>query len=488
VKTAKRLLLILGVAILALAAALAVNTMRLDAQPLGQKPAPGPVDAAAVQRLSEAVRIATISTDGAPPAPQALAAFHAFLERSFPRVHVALKREQVAGGSLFYTWEGSDPSAPALLLAAHQDVVPIDAGSETRWSHLPFAGVVRDGFIWGRGTLDDKGSLLAILEAVERLLASGHRPRQTVYLAFGHDEERGGTGAMAMAAILEERGARLGLVLDEGASVIDGVIAGVDPPVAMIGVADKGYVSIEIVATGPGGHSSQPTADNPAVRVARAVTAITDSPMPARTGDAVDGLLDAIAPYTNGAMRVALANRWLTAPLIKRQLLASPTSAAALRTTTAATIIQTGTKENVLPQRARAVVNHRILPGETIKTVLAHDRAAVDDAQVSLRPLPRGFDPSPTVSKDGVEYQRLASAIRDTFPEAVVAPGMVLAATDLRHYRGLAGSPLMFGPLVLGPKDLERIHGNDERIAIADYMRAIAFYERLISGSPQPDN
>ena len=462
--------------------------MRLESEWLGKQPAPPPVDAAAVQRLSQALQIRTVSTEAASPSPQVLAEFHAFLVRSFPRVHAQLKREEVVGGSLLYMWPGSDPSAPALLLTAHQDVVPVEAGSEGKWSAAPFSGAVANGFVTGRGAIDDKGSLMAILEAAERLLARGYRPRQTVYLAFGHDEERGGTGAAAMAALLKQRGANIGLALDEGFAVLDGVIGGVNAPIAMIGVAEKGYMSVELTATGAGGHSSMPSNDNAAVRISRAVDRLAENQMPARLDGPTAAMFDGIAPYSDGTMRVALANQWLLGSLVKRQLLASPDTAAAIRTTTAPTIVSAGTKDNVLPQTARAVVNHRILPGDTVESVLAHDRRVIGDPNVRVRALAPAHNPSRAVSTRSPEYQSLASVIRASFPEAAVAPGLVLGATDGRHYEGVARGVLRFSPITMRKADLARFHGNDERIGIANYMRAITFYERLISASPQPDN
>ena len=420
--------------------------------------------------------------------PESLAAFHQFLERSFPLVHSKLKREDVAGGSLLYTWQGTDPSAPALLLTAHQDVVPVEAGSESKWSAPPFSGAIANGFVIGRGAIDDKGSLMAILEATERLLARGYRPRQTIYLAFGHDEERGGTGAMAMAALLKQRGANIGLALDEGFAVLDGVIAGVNAPIAMIGVAEKGYVSVELTATGQGGHSSMPSNDNAAVRISRAVERLADQPMPARLEGPTAAMFDGIAPHSGGTMRFALANRWLLGPLVKSQLLASPDTAAAIRTTTAPTILRAGTKDNVLPQSARAVINHRILPGDTIDSVLAYDRHVIDDPKVQVRALPPAHNPSQPVLTESAEYQRLAITIRASFPEAALSPGLVLGATDGRHYEGVSRAVLRFSPITMRKADVARFHGNDERIGIADYMRSIAFYERLISASPPPDS
>ena len=361
--------------------------------------------------------------------------------------------------------------------------MPVEPGSEGKWSAPPYSGAVTNGFVIGRGTIDDKGSLMAILEAAERLLARGHRPPQTIYLAFGHDEERGGTGAKSMAALLKQRGANIGLALDEGYAVLDGVIAGVTAPVAMIGVAEKGYVSVELTSAGAGGHSSMPSANNAAVRIATAVDKLAKNQMPARINGPTAAMFDGIAPYSDGTMRVALANRWLTGPLVRRQLLDGPDTAAALRTTTALTILSAGTKDNVLPQSARAVVNHRILPGDTIESVLAHDRQVIDDPRVQLRALPTRHNPSRPVSTASAEYQRVAAAIRVTFPEAAIAPGLVLGATDGRHYEGVAKGVLRFAPFRMKKSDLARFHGNDERIAIADYMRAIGFYERLMMSS-----
>jgi carboxypeptidase PM20D1 len=479
----KRIGLTVLAALTLLAAVLAINTARLERQPLG-KPLPAPpLDRPAVARLAAAIRIPTISTEAGPAAPATLDAFHAHLAASYPRVHAQLRLEKVGGHSLLFTWAGTDPRAPALLLAAHQDVVPIEGESLGKWRHPPFAGVVADGFVWGRGTIDDKMSLVAILEAVERMLARGVQPRQTVYLAFGHDEERGGSGARAMAALLKSRGARIGLALDEGYAVLDGVLAGVGVPVAVVGMGEKGYVSVELTASAAGGHSSMPTPDNAAVRIARAVDRLAADPFPARLQGLTGDMLTSVAPYMDWPMRAAIANRWLTGGLIERQLVANPRTAAALRTTTAPTIIAGGTKDNVLPQSARAVVNHRILPGDTIASVVARDRAVIDDPRVTVRPVAGGHDPSRPASTSSAGYRVLESAIRATYPHAPVAPGLVLGATDGRYYEPVAAATLRFSPMTMRPADLARFHGNDERVSIDDYLRAIGFYERLISGT-----
>jgi carboxypeptidase PM20D1 len=191
-------------------------------------------------------------------------------------------------------------------------------------------------------------------------------------------------------------------------------------------------------------------------------------------------MLTGVAPYMDWPMRAALANRWLSSPLITRQLLGNPRTAAALRTTTAITIMQAGTKDNVLPQSARAVVNHRILPGDTIASVVARDRAVIDDPKVTVRAMPGGHDPSRPARTDDAGFQSVKAAIRATYPHVPIVPGLVLGATDGRFYERVAASTLRFTPMTMRPADLARFHGNDERISIEDYMRAIGFYERLI--------
>jgi carboxypeptidase PM20D1 len=259
----------------------------------------------------------------------------------------------------------------------------------------------------------------------------------------------------------------------------------VTSPISLIGVAEKGYVSVELSASGPGGHSSMPSDDNAAVRIAQAAARIQDKQMPAHIDGVTGAMLDGIAPYADTKLKVALANRWLTGAMVRRQFLASPQTAAAIRTTSAVTILQAGTKDNVLPQIARAVVNHRILPGDTVASVLAHDRVAIDDPRVRVRAL-SPEEPSRPVSATSEEYRWLATVIRANFPHAPTVPGLVVGATDGRRYQGLAKAVLRFSPVTMRKDDLKRFHGTNERLAIADYMRAIRFYEQLISGSPPP--
>ncbi len=469
-----------GTVLLAGVAVVAVNTARF--KPVAQ-PALAPLtvrdDPAAVSRLAEAVRIPTVSLESGIANTAQLDALHALLERSFPLVHAKLQRETVAGSSLIYTWLGSDPSLPPLLLLAHQDVVPVEAGSEGDWTHPPFSGQIADGAVWGRGSLDDKGMLMSVLEATERKLAAGWQPKRTIILAFGHDEEVGGTGAHAMAALLKSRNIHPWLVLDEGLAVTDGIIQGVPAPVAMIGTAEKGFLSVELITHAPGGHSSTPTGDNAIVHLSRAIDRLAASPFPAHLDQPIAGTFERVGPHMGLGLRAAFANLWLTKPLILKQLLAKPSTAASVHTTTAVTIMQAGTKANVLPQTARAVVNHRILPGDSVASVLAHDRAAINDPSVTVRAIAGGREPT-KVSPQGPAFAALERAIGRAYPKAIIAPALTVAGTDSRNYSAVSDAIYRFSPMTIRPEDLERIHGTNERMPIADYMRAIAFYESLI--------
>ena len=380
---------ILGLA--ALSAVLVVRTTQLTAPRAAAAPASDfQADGeAAARHLAEAIRFPTVSyEDPAQRDDAAFAGLHEWLAATYPRVHQALVREAVGGKSLLYTWAGRDPALPPLVLMGHLDVVPVDPGTEGGWTHPPFAGVVADGFVWGRGALDDKCSVVSVLEAVEALLGEGFTPARTVYLAFGHDEELGGReGAKVIAQTLEARGTkRPALVVDEGGMVADGMLPGVEGPVALVGIAEKGFVSLELSVRAEGGHSSRPPRETGIGIVARAITRLEEQPFPAHLDRPTRRMLQAIAPRLAFPYRVGLANLWLFEPLVLRGLTASPETAAMVRTTTAPTIFHAGVKENVLPIQVRAIVNFRIRPGETRETVAAHVKEIVADPRVEVRP------------------------------------------------------------------------------------------------------
>ncbi len=434
----------------------------------------------AVRHLRRALRIMTISfQDPSRASAEAFAAFHTLLSEAFPRVHAALRRETVSDHSLLFTWAGADSSREPVLLLAHMDVVPADPSSG--WTHGPFSGDLADGYIWGRGALDDKSSVLGILEAVEALLAEGFRPRRTVCLAFGHDEEVGGrNGAARIAALLQSRGVDAALSLDEGMAIVDGIVPGAERPVALVGVAEKGYLTLELTVEGAGGHSSQPPRQTTLGILGAAVARIESNPMPSDLRDPVRRMLGDLGPEMSFGMRAVLSNLWLFEPLVTWQLSGATATDAALRTTTAVTMMSGGTKENVLPTRARAVVNFRILPGDTVDDVIAHVKHTVDDDRVRFDVRGQANGPSLVSDADSPDYALLDKAIRQVFPEVWVAPALDLAATDSRHYEPVTRNQFRFGPLWMEEEDLSRIHGPNERIGRDHYLRGIRFFAQFI--------
>lgn len=442
----------------------------------GPTPAVAPVDDAVAERLAAALRCVTISSE--PPTTDRDAEFErlgAHLERSFPLVHRELECERF-GHSRLYRWAGRETGVSALLLA-HQDVVPVD--DESRWTHPPFAGVVDDEFVWGRGAIDDKSRVLALLEAAEAALAAGLRPRRTVYLAFGHDEETfGDAGAVRMAEHLRAAGVRADLLLDEGGVITEDVADGVTTPVASIMVGEKGYATVRLSTAQVGGHSSMPGRQTAVGRLARAVARIQDNPLPLRLTPVIADMVGRLRLVMPPVRRVLLRAARLATPVVVRILAARPQTEALVRTTTAPTVFHGGVKANVLPQRAEALVNFRILPGDSVESVLAHCRAVVRDPEVTIDLVGLASEPSDT-SGPGPSFDLVAELAAAVVPGIAVTTGLVPGATDSRHYDGLAGTRCNFAPIMLSRTDLERIHGTDERISRLNYARLIEFDRRL---------
>jgi len=487
----RRLLLILSVATAALVAVLLVRTAGLrGATPLPVAPADfAPDEQRAAAHLAEAIRFATISP--ANPAERDDAAFVSlrdWLASTYPRTHEVLSREVIGAHSLLFTWAGRDSGLPPLVLMGHLDVVPVDPGTEDGWTHPPFAGVVADGYVWGRGALDDKCTVISILEAVEALVGEGFSPQRTVYLAFGHDEELGGReGGKLIAETLAARGLKkAALVLDEGGLIADGLLPGIDGPVALVGIAEKGFVSLELRTKAPGGHSSRPPRQTGIGIVSRAITRLEDHPFPSHLDLPTRRMLLALAPRLSFASRVALANLWLLEPFVVRSLTASPDTAAMVRTTTAPTIFRAGVKENVLPIHVSAVVNFRIRPGETRETVAEQVKRIVDDPRIEVREATDfSTDPSPVSDPDGPGFRLVAQSARARAGggDLLVAPYLVIGGTDARYWAGRAETVLRFLPIEVGPGDLARLHGTDERLRTRDVAAGVAFFHALIRGS-----
>jgi carboxypeptidase PM20D1 len=485
--------------LLGLVAVLAINTLRKGSRQLDVPPVPELAvdEAGAAQRLGEAVRLRTISSrDDAKLSADQFKQLHALLQAKFPKTHAALKREVVGDLSLLYTWPGSKPGLQPILLMAHQDVVPIAPGTEKAWSTEPFSGEVKDGFVWGRGAWDDKGNLMAQLEAIEMLVTSGYQPERTVYLAFGADEEVGGhRGAEKIAALLKERKVRLDFVIDEGLLITEGIMPGLKAPAALIGVAEKGYLSVVLKMSATPGHSSMPPpkGTSAVAMMSAALKRLDDEQLPAGIRGVAGEMFATIAPEMSGFSRVALSNLWLFGPVVQKQLEGGAGTNAVLRTTTALTIVNAGNKENVLPGQAEATVNFRLLPGDTKEQVVERTRALVADATKSdkfeLFALPGAVDASKVAPTDSAQYALINRTIREVFPGTLVAPGLMIGGTDSIHFGEISDHIFKFSPVRARPEDLPRFHGTNERIAINNFAELIRFYHRLLTQgakAPQP--
>ncbi len=487
----KKLIFVLLLGIGLLAAVLLGNTFLKGSKQLEAAPVTSlAVDSAVVsKRLSEVVRLRTISSREDPNlSAQEFLKLHATLEKQFPAVHQTLKREVVGGLSLLYTWQGTNPQAKPVLLLAHQDIVPIAPGTEKDWAVDPFEGIVKDGFVWGRGAWDNKGNLMSQLEAVEALIKSGFKPERTIYLAMGADEEIGGRrGAAEIAKLLESRQQKLEWVLDEGLLVTEGIMPGLSKPAALIGIAEKGYLTVVLRLAAKPGHSSMPPAKGSSAiaMLSAALKRIDDDQMPAGIRGVAKEMFDTVAPEMGFSQRVILSNLWLFGPLVQIQLEKAASTNAMLRTTTALTIISAGNKENVLPGRAEATINYRLLPGDTKEQVVERARAqvaaALPGSSFELFALPGAVDSSKVTPTSSSAYQLINRTVRQTFPDALVAPGLMLGGTDSIHFSELSDHIFKFSPIRAKQEDLVRFHGTNERISIQNYTEAIRFYHQLIS-------
>ena len=452
-------------------------------------------DAAAL-RLSEAIRLKTVSNQDRSDFDEgAFTDFHAYLQETFPKLHATLTREVLGDPraySLLYTWTGQHPSLPPVVLMAHLDVVPVVPGTESEWEHDAFSGDIADGYVWGRGSLDDKVMVLAIMAAVEMRLAGGFQPTRTTYLAFGQDEEvMGPEGAQHIVEILQERGVtEIALVLDEGLPVTAGLFPGISDPIALIGTTEKGYLTLELKVAGPGGHSAMPPVNSNIGILAQAITKVEANPFPFRVTQAVRDQMRYLAselPESWHAMLAGVAFGDGQGSTADQQLIASMTSSpetrAMLHTTTAVTMVAGGVKENVLPPVATAMVNFRILHGDTVESVTEDVRRIIGDDRVEVVPGAQTIDPPPVADAFGKEYGLIERSIRETWdlPGLLVSPYLVIGGDDAKWFAPIAKNVYRFTAVrVESAADAARWHGVNERVLVSELPGTITFFHQLL--------
>ncbi|HUX12390.1 MAG TPA: M20/M25/M40 family metallo-hydrolase [Spirochaetia bacterium] len=442
----------------------------------------------ATEKLSSLVKIPTLNRVEASDGPDERIdsathrRFQQSIEQLYPLTFSSLVVDRSGDHALLLTWPGVRRELPALALCAHWDVVPAEVDIED-WTYPPFSGHIDDEFVWGRGTLDDKVSLVAILEAVETLLANGFAPVRTVCLCLGGDEESGGSrGAATIAAMLDDRGVKLFCLLDEGSVIADGMVAGINAPLALVGIAEKGHVKILLSASGVGDHAGTPARRSAAGAIAAAVSRIERSPFPSRLTYPVREFLRGIASEMPSLKAVPFRHPRLFSGPLRHLLVQKVSTNALVRTTTEVSVPRGALTRDVISGASEAVVNVRILPGETVESAVGRISRIVGDSAVTVGILPgdEASDPVPPGNLHGAAYGMVCEAVLHVFPGVRCIPFLVTASTDSRHYRNLAADIFRFTPIVLRPRDLKRVHGVDERVSHGNVARAVEFYRELI--------
>jgi carboxypeptidase PM20D1 len=437
----------------------------------------GPSDDEVVERFRELLRIPTVSHSDEATDAAVFEKFRLALGEAFPLVHEHLTVHRVLEQSLLLHWEGRDDEDPVVLMA-HIDVVPVDESAP--WQHPAFSAEVHDGAIWGRGTLDDKGSLVGICSAVERLVAEGFVPSRDVWLSFGASEEVSGPDAPAAVVELRSRGVTPWFVLDEGGAIAHEAFPGIAPPLGVVGVSEKGTTTIELRAEGRGGHSSTPAANGPTARIARAVLRLEKRPFPAALPQPTVEMFQRLAPHAPLALRPFFARAHALQPVLKRAIPAAGAEAAALvRTTMAVTTLQGSPAHNVIASSATAAVNLRILIGDTVASATEHVRRAIHDDSITLTVLDAN-EPSPVSPTDDPAFELITSTIAEQFEDAVPTPYVMLAATDARHFTEICPRVYRFTPFRMTKAQRESIHSYDEHIGVEDFLAGVRWYRRLI--------
>jgi len=433
--------------------------------------------------LSEAVRIRSVSkVDAADVDQQPFIAMRDWIKETFPLLSSKLERTVINEYSLLFKWKGTEKKLDPVLFNAHMDVVPVDEEMLDEWNSGPFSGEIKGGYVWGRGTLDMKNQLIALLETVEGMLKEGYTPKRTIYLAFGHDEEiMGFYGAKKILDQLKSKGVKLAAVLDEGGMLTQGMLDGIDGPVGLVGITEKGYLTLELSAQGKPGHSSIPPRQTAVGVIARALALMDDNPMPARL-DFILPTLQHIGHLLPFGLQLVIANAWLFKLILLNHLAKTSQMNAMIRTTHAATMIEGGIKDNILPALASAKVNCRLLPGDSVQNVIDHFTKVIGDPRVviSIDEKSGGWGASDVSPTDTPAYLSLDLVIRQIFNNVTVAPFAFLAATDSRYYQSICRNIYKFSPVLLTPEDRSGIHGINERISVDGLGKMVVFFTRLM--------
>jgi carboxypeptidase PM20D1 len=434
------------------------------------------------QHLSAAIAFKTISEQNSDDIQYAeFTSFINWLANTYPKVHAQLTLIRINEFTLLYQWQGQDTALSPVLLSGHYDVVPVIPGTESTWTHPPFAGVIDDTHIWGRGTLDDKSAVIGMLEALTFLVERDFVPQRTIYIAATHDEEIGSEkGAAGIVEWMQANNVQPLWSLDEGSFVLNGLIPGVSKPVASINVAEKGFMNLELNVASTGGHSSMPKGHTAVGILSTAIHNLQNSPLQGSLEGVTGNMFDHLAPHMPFVQRVLFANKWLFSGLIENKLSQSAGGNAMLRTTIAPTMLSGSIKANILPINASAIVNFRLHPSDSVASVIEHVTQAINDKRVVINVL-EGAPASRVSSYDSAGFKEIASITQHVHGESVVVtPGLTIAATDSRKYESIAENSYRFNPMSIHAEDVAGFHGTNERLSIDNLLKATEFYIQLM--------
>jgi carboxypeptidase PM20D1 len=436
----------------------------------------------AAQNLSRSIQFKTISTyDNNKENADSFEQFHEFLHKTYPTVFSKLQLKEFPPFGILLKWEGKNPELKPIMLMAHQDVVPISPNSEGSWKHPPFSGAIVGGVIWGRGSLDDKGSLIAIMEAVSDLIKEGYTPNRTTYLFFSDKEEILGETAKKVASYFKENNIRLEAVFDEGGFILADAFKEVNGPVVAIGLSEKGYLDLELSASSLPGHTAIPHGQTTVAIISKAISKLDEDPFPVHINGFRIKTYETLASHMSFFDKLPLANMWLFEPFIIRFNRNNPLFKAVNSTTSAASMFTAGVRPNILPPEAKAIVNFRIIHGETVESVIEHVQQTIDDPRIALKKLIE-VNPSHFSSQDTPAYKAITKIVNVLYPDIhpVFAPFTTLGVTDSRNFADVSDNQYRFLAALESMSELAGFHGTDERLSIDNLGKMIQFYMLLI--------
>ncbi len=475
----KKIIKFLGILLLVLLVILVVKTAFFTSKQMNVNTVePIEIASKSVQNLSKALTFKTVSNkDISKIDSLEFIAYHAFIDSAYPLVAANLVKQDFDRYALLYEWNGKDPTLQPIILMAHQDVVPV---VEKNWVVPPFSGKIDGTYIWGRGSWDDKGSMIVILESVEKMLSEGFIPERSIYLVFGADEEIYGLGAKSVADELQKRGIRVAMVLDEGMVIAEGSVPMISQPVALVALSEKGKMTVEMNCKCEGGHSSMPQNETTISVLSDAILQLTKhQPAPQFTQPVVE-FIRYLGPETSWPARIVFANRWLLGGILKGIYISSPAGNAMLRTTTAPTIVKSGIQDNVLPSEGVATVNFRILPGDNSSKIMERISKYVDEKRITFKPVGNIKEPSKVSPVDGKQFDLLHRTVKECFENTIVAPTLMIGGTDSYQFSNISDAIFRFAPYQITSEELAKNHGDNERLKIESYKAMINFYYRLI--------